>query len=122
MGWLRLVASNQAKDILKRETKTVPLDSNAGDFRKSLRAPHTDPGMKDLAGRIREIIVSLPNLLCRKVLILRLLREYNNKEIAVLLRYGPGGNVKIGNIYRECRLALIQRLAQAGISPESLKD
>lgn len=113
LGWLRVVTNNYAKDVYKGRRNADPLDE---DF--PLPDPKSNPtnsfDSKDIA-RVREVIFSTDNRMCLRILVWRLLYEFNNREMTIKLGWTPDRNGEVGNIFRNCRMALIDRLKAVGI-------
>ncbi|MBK8164363.1 MAG: sigma-70 family RNA polymerase sigma factor [bacterium] len=115
LGWFRTAANNRAIDIYRHERPNLMVV-----LEPDLDSPTSDSEYSDVAERVREAIDSLRNPLCTTLLVWRLVHEYTNKEIAVALGWSASRNAEVGNIYRNCRLGLIRRLAAMGIGPSAL--
>ena len=114
LGWLRISANNYAKDVWKRQKWEQPLDDDV-----PLPDPNSNPvntfDKKDI-DRVREVIFSVEDRMCLRVLVWRLLYEFTNKEMTIKLGWSPDRNGEVGNIFRTCRMALIDRLKAVGIN------
>lgn len=117
LGWLRITANNYAKDVWKKRkyvhNRAIPIEDDA-----TLPDPNNNQtnsfDKKDI-DRVREVIFSTDNRMCLRVLVWRLLYEFTNKEMTRKLGWTPDRNGEVGNIFRTCRVALIDRLKGVGI-------
>jgi len=115
--WLRESANNYAKDEwrkrkIKQNREEAIDDEMPLPDHKNNRANTLDK--KDI-DRVREIIFSVDDRMCLRVLVWRLLYEFTNKEMTKKLGWTPDRNGEVGNIFRTCRMALIDRLQAVGI-------
>jgi len=123
MGWLRCAANNKAIDIWKKEKRIREVEGPRPELPRGVSAPGSrDPHDAVLAKQVHNIINSFENPLCRVLLIWRLLFEYSNKEISLMLGWSSDRNSEVGDKYRHCRLTLIKRLKEAGIDAASYKN
>jgi len=115
LGWFRTVANNKARDILKKGNREVQVEDLP-----EVPTGTPDPVAAVFAERVRAIILSTENRQCRELLVWRLLYEFTNQEITLLLGEPADRNADVGNRYRNCRIALIRRLREHGIDPSDL--
>ena len=125
LAWFRTVAVRYAIDIMrKNDSITGPLTSTGSGgedddiFDHVERAPVV-LGDEDLGNVIRESIRSMGDHPCHRILWMRYVDEYSNQEIS---QQSPEGwsNVEVGNRFRRCRLRLMEKLKEQGITPDDI--
>ena len=125
LAWFRTVAARYAIDMIRgQDAITRPLVyASAGgddnDIFDHIASPSPVEQDEQLGEIIREAIRSFGEHHCRQILWMRYVDEYSNQEISRRLPEN-WSNVEVGNRFRRCRLRLLERLVDKGITPDNL--
>ncbi len=123
LAWFRMVAVRKAIEIIRKEgSVTSPLvtvgpgDDDIFDHVARVQMVVTDA---DLVIMIRESIQSFGDHPCHRILWMRFIDGYSNQEISKKSSES-WSNVEVGNRFRRCRLRLIDKLKERGITPDDI--